>query len=85
MLAGEKSKFNYKKLLVLVLCFVVYFALISINTPDGLSENGQKAIALMIVAIILWVSEIIPIGGFICTLTRNARCFGYCTNARIFI
>lgn len=62
MLAGEKSKFNYKKLLVLVLCFVVYFALISINTPDGLSENGQKAIALMIVAIILWVSEIIPIG-----------------------
>ena len=62
MVSKAVSKINYKKLLILALCFVLYFVLTNISTPDGLTENGQKAIALMIVAIVLWVSEIIPIG-----------------------
>lgn len=60
--ATTKPKVDHKKLLILVVCFAVYFILTSLSTPEGLTENGQKAIALMLVAIILWVSEVIPIG-----------------------
>lgn len=55
-------KRNYSKLIILAICALVYLVLTSLPTPSGLSANGQKALALMVVAVISWVTEVIPIG-----------------------
>lgn len=57
-----KEKANYYKLIILLICFLVYVGLTSLTAPKGLPVNGQKALALMVVAVIAWVSEVIPIG-----------------------
>lgn len=56
------TKKTYSKLIVLIICVLVYLGLTSLSTPTGLSVNGQKALALMVVAVIAWVTEVIPIG-----------------------
>lgn len=53
---------KYSKLLIGLLAICVYFILSSLPTPEGLTVNGQKALALMIAAIIIWMFEVIPIG-----------------------
>lgn len=60
--ANIKVKNNYYKLIILLICFVAYVGLTSVTAPKGLSINGQKALALMVVAVIAWVFEVIPIG-----------------------
>lgn len=55
------KKEDVKKLFVLICCFLFYGLVAGLEPPSGLSTQGLKAIALMIVAILLWVFEIIPI------------------------
>ena len=52
---------KYSKLFIGLLAIVVYLILTSIPTPEGLTVNGQRALALMIAAIIIWMFEVIPI------------------------
>lgn len=62
MESNVNSKKSYSKLIILVICILVYLGLTNLPTPSGLSANGQKALALMVVAVIAWVTEVIPIG-----------------------
>lgn len=57
-----QKKTNYTKLLIGLICVVIYIGLSNMPTPQGLTPNGQKALALMIVAVISWIFEVIPIG-----------------------
>lgn len=52
---------KYSKLFIGLLAIGVYLILTSIPTPEGLTVNGQKSLALMIAAIIIWMFEVIPI------------------------
>ncbi|MFJ7684343.1 SLC13 family permease [Peribacillus butanolivorans] len=60
--AVKLKKVKYSKLLIGLLAIAMYLILTNLPTPDGLSINGQKALALMVSAIIIWVFEVIPIG-----------------------
>ncbi|MBI4950385.1 MAG: DASS family sodium-coupled anion symporter [Deltaproteobacteria bacterium] len=40
---------------------LVFWGLIAMPTPEGLSPEGQKAIAIFAVCLILWVSNIVPL------------------------
>jgi solute carrier family 13 (sodium-dependent dicarboxylate transporter), member 2/3/5 len=62
MESNKNTKINYSKLIILVVCALVYAGLISLPAPKGLPVNGQRALALMVVAVIAWVTEVIPIG-----------------------
>ena len=50
-----------KKGIWLVASVIIYFAITAMPTPNGLTPEGQKSIALMVVAVIAWIVEIIPI------------------------
>ena len=50
-----------KKGIWLVVSIVLYFILANLPTPAGLTPEGQKSIALMVVAVICWITELIPI------------------------
>lgn len=41
--------------------FVLYFALIALPTPEGLTFPAQKAIALMVCAVLVWAMELLPL------------------------
>lgn len=56
------NKVKYSKLLIALISILVYVVLTSLPTPAGLNPFGQKALALMVSAIIIWVFEVIPIG-----------------------
>ncbi|GAB6173751.1 DASS family sodium-coupled anion symporter [Paradesulfitobacterium aromaticivorans] len=60
--AIPKEKGNYTKLLIAVIAIGVYILLTNIPTPAGLTPQAQKALALMLSAVITWVFEVIPIG-----------------------
>lgn len=57
-----KPKINLRKLIIAILCVVIYIVLTNLPAPEGLSVEGQKALSLMAVAVIAWVFEVIPIG-----------------------
>ncbi|MDR1193833.1 MAG: DASS family sodium-coupled anion symporter [Peptococcaceae bacterium] len=52
---------NLKKLIWLVVAIVVYFIIANVPISQDLEPQGQKALALMVVAVIAWVAEILPI------------------------
>lgn len=63
MTLKSKSKKDITKgAIIIALCIAIYLIAISLPTPDGLTLEGQKAIALMIISVIIWVTEVIPIG-----------------------
>lgn len=59
----EKTKMSpsMKKGIWLVACIVIYLIISSLPAPEGLTPIGQKSMALMVVAVIAWVTEIVPI------------------------
>lgn len=59
----EKTKMSssIKKSIWFVVSIVIYFIIVSLPTPEGLTDIGQKSIALMVVAVIAWIVEIVPI------------------------
>lgn len=61
-IAIPKEKGNYSKLLVALIAIAVYVFLTSLPSPAGLTPHAQKALALMVSAVITWVFEVIPIG-----------------------
>lgn len=61
-IAIPKEKGNYSKLLVALIAIAVYVFLTSLPSPAGLTPHAQKALALMVSAVITWIFEVIPIG-----------------------
>ncbi|MDE2785110.1 MAG: SLC13 family permease [Chloroflexota bacterium] len=45
----------------LLLAVAVFLAILLMPTPEGLSANGQRALAVMLLAVILWATEAIPV------------------------
>ncbi|SHJ33715.1 SLC13 family permease [Parasporobacterium paucivorans] len=48
--------------IIVIITIVLYFVLSNLPTPQGLTIEGQKSIALMICALIVWITEVIPMG-----------------------
>lgn len=59
---GGDDKKVQKRLMTIVLMLAIYYVLALMPTIEGLTPEGQKAIGLMIIAVIAWVSEVVPIG-----------------------
>lgn len=55
---GELLK---KRIIWFIALLVIYFVVSNLPTPKGLTPEGLKAIALMIVVVITWITEVIPI------------------------
>ena len=45
----------------IILPLIVFIAILIIPTPDGLTTEGQVALAVMALVVILWATEAIPI------------------------
>lgn len=45
----------------ILLPFIIYLAIVLLPTPEGLSVQGQKAIALMAAAVFVWIAEPIAV------------------------
>lgn len=58
---NKKMSTSKKKGMWLLVTIAVYFIVTSLPTPEGLTDVGQKSIALMLVAVIAWLTEIVPI------------------------
>lgn len=58
---NHAKSFDLKKALALVLCVLIYVVLVMLPTPQGLTIEGQRAIALMIVSVIIWSTEMVPV------------------------
>src|SRR5262245_58820254 len=43
-------------------CALLYWVLVTLPAPAGLPPSGQKALAIMVVAIVAWIFEVLPIG-----------------------
>lgn len=46
----------------LLLAGAVFLGILLMPTPAGLSEAGQRALAVMVFAVVLWATEAIPVG-----------------------
>lgn len=51
-----------KKLYSIVIAFALFFVIVLIPTPGGLSVAGQRGLAIFAFVIILWVTETFPLG-----------------------
>lgn len=51
-----------KRAIWFIAVIAIYFIITSLPCPNGLSPEGQKALALMIVVVITWVTGVVPIG-----------------------
>lgn len=52
-----EERYDSKRLLWLGLALVAMIVVLLIPTPDGLSEPGQRALAILTFAVIVWVTE----------------------------
>ena len=50
-----------KRVISIVIILAVYFIITALPTPEGLTYDGQKAIAMMCCIVITWLTEVIPI------------------------
>ena len=41
---------------------VVFLAILLAPTPEGLTEEGKRSLAVMALAVVLWATEALPIG-----------------------
>lgn len=57
---GNLGKFAVRKI-GLIVGIIVFFVLLMMPTPTGLSELGQKVLAVSVLMIIFWMTEAIPI------------------------
>lgn len=56
------TAFSPAKLVQLLGIIALYLLLTAVPTPPGLTPAAQKALALMVAAVLTWVLEVIPIG-----------------------
>ncbi len=59
--ASLATKLNKRLVLKVVTPIIVFAVVLLAPTPAGLSNEGQKALAVMSLAVALWASEALPI------------------------
>jgi sodium-dependent dicarboxylate transporter 2/3/5 len=47
--------------IILLLAFLIFFLFLHFFKPEGLSPEGQKALAIFLLCLILWVTNVIPL------------------------
>ncbi|BAF59723.1 MAG: DASS family sodium-coupled anion symporter [Pelotomaculum sp.] len=57
----ETISVTTKRIVWVIALLLIYFVLANLPAPAGLKPEGQKAIALMVVVVIAWITEVIPI------------------------
>ena len=50
-----------KRAIAIVVILAVYVIIMALPTPEGLTRDGQKAIAMMCCIVITWLTEVVPI------------------------
>ncbi|BAF59718.1 MAG: DASS family sodium-coupled anion symporter [Pelotomaculum sp.] len=58
---GNGMSITTKRIVWVIALLAIYFILANLPSPAGLKPEGQKAIALMIVVVIAWITEVVPI------------------------
>jgi sodium-dependent dicarboxylate transporter 2/3/5 len=58
----QNSKINKKSLYGLLFTLAIGIIICILPTPKGLTPEGQRALALLVMAAILWLSDIVPLG-----------------------
>lgn len=53
---------NTRNAIIVVITIIIYFIIANLPTPEGLTLQGQKSIALMLCALIIWIFEVMPMG-----------------------
>jgi sodium-dependent dicarboxylate transporter 2/3/5 len=53
-------KNNYRLIIFLIATFL-FGLIVSLPNPEGLTDNGKKALAIFMLCVILWVSHVIPL------------------------
>ena len=54
------TKKNYRKIILLVAIFL-FGLIVCLPNPEGLTSNGKKALAIFVLCVIFWVSQVIPL------------------------
>lgn len=67
-----------KKYLWLLIAVIAYIAVASIHFPGDLTPEGQKALALMVAAVIIWSTEVVPVGFASIALPMLTGVLGIC-------
>lgn len=57
----EKKFINNKKLILWVVCLLIMGLIIFSPTPEGLTPEGQRAIAIIVLAAFVWLGELLPL------------------------
>lgn len=60
-MAKENSKLSKGQIIGAILAVVAFFVLLLMPLPEGMSEIGQKSLALFTFALIMWIARPIPI------------------------
>ena len=55
-----QTKNNYRFIILSVASFI-FGLIIYLPTPEGLTDDGKKALAIFVLCIIFWVSHVIPL------------------------
>ena len=67
-----------KKYLWLLIAVVAYIVVVSIHFPGDLAPEGQRALALMVAAVIIWSTEVVPVGYASVALPMLTGVLGIC-------
>ena len=67
-----------KKYIWLLVAVLAYILVASIHFPGDLSPEGQKALALMVAAVIIWSTEVVPVGFASIALPMLTGVLGIC-------
>ena len=52
---------DLRRIVIIIATIIIYFIITNLPTPEGLTIEGQKSLALMVCALICWVLEVFPI------------------------
>ena len=67
-----------KKYIWLLVAVLAYILVASIHFPGDLSPEGQKSLALMVAAVIIWSTEVVPVGFASIALPMLTGVLGIC-------
>ena len=73
-----------KKLWGWIFLIVISVIIIALPTPEGLTPVGKRALALLVIAAILWLGELLPIGASSLLIIVLAAMFGTLETKKAF-
>jgi len=52
---------NKKNSYILLICLIILVVILLLPTPEGLSSEGKRALAVFVIAVVLWVTNALPL------------------------